>query len=173
MKQVLTAFLFIMTIYLIIIASGCSVLQKPKPDADLPAAYNPGQEIVKVIRTTNWYASLCIGGMVLGVFAGLNGCKWGWSAVAACAFGLYMSIATARYAQAMAITGLVGSLLLSLVSILTRWKALKEIIAGVQEYRDNKGAGVKIDDALGNNQSYTTQKLVKKIKDKLKLNGRI
>ena len=152
-------------IVLIIAMSGCAVLQ-PRPSSVSIVAPTPAIQIWQAAKSSNWIVTMSILGIAGGVFATLNGQKWGLAIVVSCSVALFMSLAVARFAWWMAICGLFGSVGLCIVSIMSRKRALVEIIKGVQDYRGTIDTN-HIDTDLDNNQSESTKKIVKKIKGKI------
>ena len=63
---------------------------------------------------------LMIGGVVIGIFALLNGSKLGFAAIIACLAGLALSLAVVKYASILAIGGLVGSVGTLIVSLFNK-----------------------------------------------------
>jgi hypothetical protein len=53
---------------------------------------------------------LMVGGVVVSIFALLNGSKMGYAGVIACLVGLTLSLAVVKYANYLAIGGLVGAI---------------------------------------------------------------
>lgn len=163
--------------------TGCSTMGQSRIDtgSDIIDSVSPGAtQMWKVVSKTNWAVSLCLIGFVLSVFAFLNGQKVGLAGMGACAVGMFMALAIARFAMWMAIFGLIGSVVAGVASILAKKKALTEIVTGVQHVRDavkfsRDGAllQAKTDDMLNKTQSKSTQKLVatEKLKQKLKSIG--
>lgn len=162
-----------------IFLNSCALLQpgKPKPvEPPLPidTIVKPAVQLWYAAKTSNWLVTMSILGIAGGVFATLNGQKWGLAVVVSCSVSLFMSLAVARFAWWMAICGLFGSVGLCIASILARKKALVEIIKGVQRYKDKADERSKAyikDDLL--DQSKSTQKIVQNIKSDLKVKGEI
>lgn len=135
-------------------------------------SHSPADTLVKVVNKTSWMPMLSILGIASGVFAFLNGFKWGIPAIAACSVGLFMSLATARYSQFMAISGLVGSILITVGSIIVKNQALVEIITGVQRIKEQaKIAPIDnpkvINNVLSNYQNKHTKHTIKNVKKKM------
>ena len=158
-----------------IVCCSCSVIEaQKKPEADSPPASGP-EQLYKAVQKSNWLVTVSIIGISISVFALLNGSRAGFAGIVACSVNLYMALATARYAQVMALLGLAGSILLGLVSILVKNKALKELIMGIQnlkkETKENKLTigPYDITDIVKAVQSYSTKKIVSEIKGKMKL----
>ena len=145
---------------LIAALSGCATPQPVIPDLD------PTQTLTKVVFQTNWIATASIVGIAISAFTFLNGNKTGIAGMVACFISLTMTLAVARYAQWLALGGLIGSVGLMVYSIWTKDRALKEVVQGGQEYKEgyNKDVRTLFNDAQANTQSPQTTKLVKKIK---------
>ena len=133
------------------------------------------QQLWQTVKKSNWLVTLAIPIIALGAVAKFNGAaKLGMSAVIFGAVNLFMALATARFALWMSIFGLIGSGLAVTASILSKNKALVEIIKGVQDYRRGKIEHDDLDTKLKAAQkSSTTQKIVQVVKTKLKLKGEI
>lgn len=163
---------FVLIILFTVCFSGCAALSggggKIIPD-DAAAGT---KTLWKTVSKTNWAVSLCLIGFVVSVFAFLNGQKVGLAGMGASAAGMFMALALARFAMWMAVFGLLGSLIVGAASILSKRKALTEIISGVQHVRTqlqmNGDKGVDV--LLESTQSKATRKLVaaEKLKQKLK-----
>jgi len=145
----------------------------------------PQQQLWHTVKKSNWLVTLAIPIIALGAVAMFNGAaKLGMSAMIFGAVNLFMALATARFALWMGIFGLIGSATAVVASILTKNKALKEIIKGVQNFKDGLREAdrktIKTDAAIENinghqtfKQSLSTEKIVRKIKAKLKLKKEI
>lgn len=134
-----------------------------------PIDLNPGQsQLWDAVKNSNWLVTISIVGIAASIFAYLNGSKIGLAGVAACCVSLFMALAVARFATWMAVCGLIGSVLASIVSILIKNTALKEIIKGVQNYRRTTAHLTPIDKDLSGAQKHkSTKKIVKKVVAKL------
>lgn len=163
-------------IYFCINAAGCAILQsKPKPTIPTEVLIKPAVQLWYAAKASNWLVTMSILGIAGGVFATLNGQKWGLAVVVSCSVSLFMSLAVARFAWWMAVCGLFGSVGICIASILTRKRALVEIIKGVQKIK--KGYAI-VEQIVANNilakeQSKPTRKIVQKIKVNLKAKGKI
>ena len=135
----------------------------------------PQQQLWHTVKKSNWLVTLAIPIVALGAVAMFNGAaKLGMSAVIFGCVNLFMALATARFALWMGIFGLVGSGLAVAASILSKNKALMEIICGVQNYRKSKVEHDDLDAQLaGAQKSSSTKKIVQDIKTNLKLAGEI
>ena len=138
---------------------GCATPQPIIPDLD------PTQTLTKVVFQTNWIATVSIVGIAISAFTFLNGNKTGIAGMVACFVALTMTLAVARYAQWLAIGGLVGSVGLMVYSIFTKDRALKEVVQGGQKFKlCEKGQKNLFNEAQAYVQNPQTTKLVKKIK---------
>jgi len=146
-----------------------------KPDTITTPAPPPATQLWQTVKKSNWLTTLAIPIIALGAVAMFNGAgKLGMSAVIFGCVNLFMALATARFALWMGIFGLIGSATAVAVSILTRRKALFEIIKGVQKYREGHVENANFDaDLAGAQKSSTTQRIVQEIKTKLKLKKEI
>ena len=168
MTRILYLFL-ILIIYLtvIMILVGCATTPI-NPDI------TPTQTLTKVVFKTNWIATASIIGIAVSAFAFLNGSKSGIAGMVACFIALTMTLAVARYAQWLALGGLVGSVGLMVYSIFIKDRALKEVVQTVEQTRPYLDPGIDVNlftdenSAIKNAQHPQTTKLVKKIKKGLK-----
>lgn len=167
-----------------ILCGGCWPSASPPAEPFKP----PTQIIREVIHSTNWLFSGGIIVVFLGTVAGLHGLKSGWLVVIAAILSLSLKAAfsVVWLYWVLACLGVAG-LLLVIAGILWKNTALKEIIVGVQEVKtqNNKNHTYKnifgdhhvdkigVNQTLKSTQTKSTQKLVQKIKGKLKKNGGI
>jgi len=174
MKTILEVLFLICLFYLLINLMGCRVLQQAPDNSAIDEAPLPVQQMYKVVHKTNWTSTFCILGIVVGLFAGLNGIKAGWAAVISCCAGLFMSLATARYAHIMAGLGLVSSVAAMLASIIMKNRAIIDLIKGVQVVKQNvQTERDEINSMMKQQQSRDTEKVVISTKAKLKLKGEL
>ena len=121
--------------------------------------------------------SLLLVGFVLSVVGiGLGFAKLGGVTAIACVAGLLLrSVLSVGWFIYLSAFILLATILVVAAGIVFKNKALKEIIVGIQEYKAGvltEKADVEcVNDVLKSNQSSITQKLVKAVKNKLKLNG--
>lgn len=180
----LTSIIILIIVTIIIIfaltlaMSGCNsgwTWPGQKPSLTLPDT--PSGQLWLTVRKSNWLVTLAIPIIALGAVAMFNGAaKLGMSAIIFGAVNLFMALATARFALWMSVFGLIGSGLAVAASILVKNKALKEIICGVQKYKQVHLQNVdltNIHNELGGNQTSSTQRIVQNIKTNLKLKGEI
>ena len=156
--------------------SGCNSectwpWQKPQ---QIVQPQTPQQQLWHTVKKSNWLVTLAIPIIALGAVAMFNGAaKLGMSAMIFGAVNLFMALATARFALWMSIFGLIGSGLAVAASILSKNRALIEIVKGVQGYRKTVNTTV-IDHSLSEAQkSPATQRIVQEIKTNLKLKGEL
>ena len=165
---------------LVIFGSGCNSdftwPGQKKPVIVIPPTIIQ-QQVWKTIIKANWLVTLAIPIIALGAVAMFNGAgKLGMSAIIFGCVNLFMALATARFALWMGIFGLIGSGLAVAASILSKNKALVQIIKGIQKYKQvhlQNADITNIHNELGGNQSPSTQKIVQNVKTKLKLKGKI
>jgi hypothetical protein len=112
-------------------------------------------------------------GAVCSFFALINGSKMGLPALASCLFGLFLSLGVHAYAKPMAIGGAILSAILLLVTVLTKTKAIEQIVKGVQLLKHPTEPYMEDNEVLKEQQDKTTQKIVKKVKANLKKKGEI
>jgi len=149
---------------------------------DVPDPGTSAGRLWHTIKQTkqNLFTSWAIPIIALGVTVMWSG-RWklGMGCVIFGSVNLFVSLATAKFALPMAIFGFIGTMLAVLASILSKNKALTDLICGIQKVKviakeDNvdlvfqdKIKGV-LDDQL-----TSTKKIVKKVKTKLKLAGKM
>ena len=154
----------IIAIVLIIILSGCAatpIVPEPLPDT-------AARVLTKFVLAPDMFFTLCIVGIMAGVFAFLNGQKIGIPLIITCFTGMCMKLAVVRFGFWIGLCGAIGSLTLLVYTIIIKDRALKEIITGVEDYRSVIIEPNSIDDRLNTAQkSKSTKKLVRKIKEKL------
>lgn len=180
MKQLLKKLILLFGFSVGLFLYGCSTPQKiPQPNP------TPQQILIKTVKATNWLATIGIIGMGLGVFAFFSGnTKFGIAGTIACFIVLSVSLAVARYHETLAlyciITATVGTMGMFAYTIFVKNRALKEIITGIQNFKDDlkKKGGIKptifappdviISElkTVLSNQTDSTQELVAKIKEK-------
>jgi len=158
----------------LLLGVSCMSVQK-ESDNNFSPVPTPTERLYESIRKSNWLVTLSILGIAIGVFAMINGApKLGLASIASGATSLYLSLAVARYAEWMAVCGLIGSVAAALVSIVVRRKALFEIIKGNEVYKSiietNPKAVYKhyFSNAQDSVQSTSTRKLVADVKAAIK-----
>jgi len=134
---------------------------------DLPDT--PARVLTKFVLAPDLFLTLTIVGIMAGVFAFLNGQKIGIPLIITCGVGMCMRLAVVRFGFAIGLCGTIGSIGLLIYTIMVKDKAIKEIITGIQEYKELAGqlGNSAVNGRLRDNQSKSTEKLVKKIKEKL------
>jgi len=161
----------IILIYVLTLMNGCSWIQ-PKSEPIIPIE-NGKQILYKTVYETNWIITFMILGIGAGIFAFLNGQKFGLPIIVACFAALIINLTVIRFSNIMAVGGLIVSGGVALYSIFLKDKALKEVIVGVQKVKTKLiGANVIEDkedfnDVLSVSQSESTQKAVKRVKAEL------
>ncbi len=123
-------------------------------------------EVQTVIKNLSWIQMILIIGIVSSIFACFNGAaKIGIPLLISSLVGYGLTSAMLFYAKIIALTSLVGGVGLCGYMIFLKHRALKEIIAGVENVRRWVGdEKVNVDNTLANKQSSTTEKIVEKIK---------
>lgn len=168
----------IFTIAITLILTGCAVTQPYNPTAPIS---NNTTVIWKVIQSTDWLASLFMVGFVLGIIGvGLGFGKLGLVSSFACVAGLFLKASMSNvwfYTAAGLIV--VASALIVLAGIVTKNKALRELVQGIQQGKtaisEIHGLEEKelINTQLKDSQSKTTRQVVESIKAYLKIKGQI
>jgi len=170
MKLLTSIIVVLFLVCLILILSGGCLAGWGQQDSKPPDLSKGQSQLWDAVKNSNWLVTLSIVGIAASVFAYLNGSKLGLAGVAACCVSLFMALAVARFATWMAVCGLIGSVVASVVSILVKNTALKEIITGVQKYRHSTANLTCIDNDLTDAQEHeSTKKIVKKVKAKLEV----
>lgn len=158
---------------------GCAVLQ---PRSTPTVAPTPAVQLWQAAKSSNWLATASIIGIGAGIFIAFKGKEWGMGLVISCCVVLFMTLAVARFAWWMALCGLVGSVVILYVSILSKKRALVEIIKGGELFKKAlKIAHTKPDAEIElfngaqieAQESKSTPILVEKIKTKLRVKGEI
>ena len=173
--------ILLMILGICIICSGChSGWTWPGQVNTISQPNTPSGQLWHTVRKSNWLVTLAIPIIALGAVAMFNGAaKLGMSAIIFGCVNLFMALATARFALWMGVFGLIGSVLAVVASILTKNRALREIIYSNQWFkkgiRDNNGHLIadRLNVAQNNTQSLSTKKIVQKVKTKLKLKKEI
>lgn len=166
--QVVLLLLLLLSIILFTI-NGCSIFHASKAIEQPPIELTPGQQLTKIVQSTNWLVTLSIIGVGAGFFSFLNGNGNGIRIMGACFIVISLVLMVAKYAAWIAFLTMAGAVVLLGYTIIIKTKAIKEIIAGVQRVKD---INVAIDDrkivneTLQNTQSASTQAVVKDVKNK-------
>lgn len=140
---------------------------------------SPAAQMWKVVAKSNWVVTVCLLMFGCGAFTFFNGKpKLGLAIVFSSLATLFLGLAIHRFPTWMSVIGLFGSVVGVVASILMKHRAIIEMIKGGQEFKK----GIRLNhpvkpkdftDAQKQEQSPTTQKLVKKIKGELRLKGQI
>ena len=160
---VLTLMIIALMFAIILACVGCAALQPPIPDIPVPP------EIQTIIKNISWIQGILIIGVVGSIFACFNGAaKIGIPLLISSLVGYGLTSAMLFYAKLIAMMSLIGGVTLCGYMIFLKHRALKEIIQGVQRFRDSdKVHKFAIDPKLKFAQkSESTKKIVKKIKGK-------
>lgn len=171
--------IWILFIIGILLLSGCAIFGGQSDSlAQLPET--PEQQLFQTIAKTNWLLTATIIGCGAGFFAFLNGSSKGLQFMAACFVVISLIIGLARYSAWIAAISMIGTVCLMVYSVLVRNKAMREVVQGVQDIRDeptfNQFVGGPGNTALANDivneyldevQSKTTKAIVKQVKEKI------
>ncbi len=165
--------LFLITLLLsvMLFLNGCAILQ-PKTAGDklanLPTTGT--QAVFQTLKGNNWLFTLSFIGVGAGFFAFLNGSSKGLQFMAACLLVLSLIIGITKYSAIIAAITMIGTVGLMGYSMWIRKKAIKEVVEGVQDVREETTIdNYVVDAALNLAQSKTTKSIVKKIKATLNL----
>jgi hypothetical protein len=176
MKTVIEALFLIAFLYVILLAQGCHSGMNTGNTGDLlDKIPESGKEAMwRVVVKTDWVTTACLIGVVIGIFAFLNGQKVGLAIVGACSAGLFMGIAMHRFAVWFAVCGLIGSIASGLASVLANKKAVTQLVQGVENVKGlfDIGDDVTNDDIntlMAKAQDKDTAKKVLRTKADLKI----
>lgn len=156
---------------------GCGVIQSVidtvvgKPEQNISTT--PEQSMYQAVKSSNWLVTASIIGIAVSTFAFINGSKVGLAGIVSCCISLFATLAVARFATWMAVCGLVGAVLICTYSILIKNRAVKELVTGAQELKEINGNSKLGSKVLFDVQSVSTRKIVNRIKDALKLQGKM
>ena len=158
----------ILLLSVILFFSGCTMFQPRTQESNLAKLpKTPTQQMFQTIAKTNWMFTLSIFGVGAGFFAFLNGSSKGLQLMAACLVVISLIIGLTKYSAVIAGISMAGTVGLLIYSIWIRKKAMKEVVQGVQLYREEPT--IKRDHALDTYQSKATKKIVRTIKNTLEL----
>ena len=165
---------------LIMASGGCSLFQMSPADKLASLPETPKQQLFQTLAKTNWLFTLSVVGVGAGFFAFLNGSSKGLQFMAACFVVISLIIGLTRYSAWIAAIAMIGTVCLMIYSVLVRNKAMREVIAGVQDIRNEKAMDTMVgeignkaiakdivDEYLDYAQSKTTKAIVKAVKGKL------
>ncbi len=155
-----------------IFVGGCSLFQMSPADKIASLPETPQQQLFQTLAKTNWLFTLSVVGVGAGFFAFLNGSSKGLQFMAACFVVISLIIGLTRYSAWIAAIAMIGTVCLMIYSVLVKNKAMREVVAGVQDtrniMRDRSTVGVmEMDAHLSDVQSKSTKAIVKAVKGKL------
>jgi len=165
------AVLVMYAITIIICVSGCQAHAVSTTIDKIPAS--GWESTMNAIAKTNWFGTFCLLNFFGGVVAiGLDQRKIGGAIVIAAITTICLGLAIHRFPTWLAIIGFASSVIAVGYSILIKNKALVEIIRGIQfakgdfgrQWSDRTKAINKSQEA---NQSKSTKKIVKQVKEKI------
>jgi len=167
------AFLVMMLIVAVILM-GCGSSLKSGSDVIDKLPTDGVQALWRVVVKTDWVTTACLIGVVIGIFAFLNGQKVGLAIVGACSAGLFMGMAMHRFATWFAVCGLIGSIASGLASVLANKKAMAQLVQGIQNIKNTDVAWLtihksKINGIMSDAQDKDTMKKVIETKAALKI----
>jgi hypothetical protein len=148
------------------VAGGCgisSLWDKEPPVVE----QTPTQLLSTVVYKTSWINSLCILSIGLGAVAFFNGHKLGLGVIIGSCVSLWANITLVRYANWMAVMGLIAGVLCVGYAVYLKRKALKEIIHGVEDIKSGLPVTSTIHRVMDKVQSSATEKMVQQIRKKL------
>ncbi|KKL88677.1 hypothetical protein LCGC14_1922300 [marine sediment metagenome] len=142
-------------LFLAFISSGCTSVPPP--------ITTPGTKLLtKIIVQNNWLLTISILGIGAGFFAFLNGNSKGISIMASCFVVMSVILMVAKFAIWLGVITLVGAIALMVYTVLIRNRALKEVVRGVQNYK-NTTDSISLRGSLME-QTKQTKTLIQKIK---------
>ncbi len=150
----------------ILFFSGCAILQPKTTGSNLANLPTTSKEAMfQTLTKTNWLFTLSVVGVGAGFFAFLNGSSKGLQFMAACFIVLSLIIGLTRYSAIIAAVSMLGTIILMGYSMWVRKKAIKEVVQGVQDIREEVTTdNYIVDSVLNAVESKTTKAIVKKIK---------
>jgi len=120
----------------------------------------------------NWLSIASIVGIAIAA-ATVNSSRLAMPIFAGCVASLGVSLAVMEYAGFLAIGSLISVVCIFVYSILIKNRAVKELITGAQELKEINGNSKLGSKVLFDVQSVSTRKIVNKIKNALKLQGKM
>ena len=165
------SFLITLLLSVMLFFNGCAILQPRTAGDKLANLPTTGtQAVFQTLKSNNWLFTLSIVGVGAGFFAFLNGSSKGLQFMAACFIVISLIIGVTKYSAIIAAITMIGTVCLMIYTILVKNKALREVVQGVQEIREEVSTeDYSVDSALDLAQSKTTKSIVKKIKATLRL----
>lgn len=164
--------------------SGCSAFGRLLGVSTSPdSVEDPGSSSGRLWQTIkqakqNLFTTWAIPIIALGVTVMWAGkVKIGVGCIIFGSVNLFMSLATAKFALPMAIFGFIGTMLAVLAGILSKNKALIDLIRGIQKVKviaKEDNVDIVFQDKVNgvlDDQLKSTKTIVKKVKSKLKLAG--
>jgi len=163
--------IMVLLVSVLLFFSGCAMFQPRTAGSRLANLPTTGtQAVFQVLKSNNWLFTLSIIGAGAGFFAFLNGSSKGLQFMAACFIVISLIIGVTKYSAIIAAITMIGTVCLMIYTILVKNKALREVVQGVQEIREEVSTeDYSVDSALDLAQSKTTKSIVKKIKATLRL----
>ena len=152
----------VVILIILVILSGCALFQRT-PD---PIALTTGQQWTKTLSQTHWLVTFSILGAGAGFLSFLNGYGKGLRILAACLLVASLTLMISWYGKWLAIIGIVGSIGLFGYTIITKNKALKQVIGGIDTFKKYPTDMGVINDALELHQTKTTKSIVKSLRGK-------
>jgi len=161
----------LLCVFVMLIFTGC--ISEQKHDNEPPRNHTTTNQIIwNTVASTDWLMSLLLLGSVAGIFAGLNGMKSGWAAVASCVGGMFIKASlTSTWVYWCCGLLFVGSVVVAIASIIWKNKAVKELIMSSQYLKNAVPDKERVTDIFNMTQTKDTQTLVNSVKSNLKLKG--
>lgn len=161
-------------LFVVFALTGCGLAQPVldivlgSPASDLSPVDTPTAALHSKL---NWLSMLSIIGIAFSAAATVNGqIKLAMPIFAGCVAALGVSLAVIQYGSWLAIGSLIAAVCIFLYSVLIKNRAVKELIGGAQKLKSTNANGSKI---LFDSQSVSTRKMVNKVKDVLKMKGKL
>jgi hypothetical protein len=154
------------------LSSGCALI-KPAVDFITGTASNPVPlpPDAALYSKVNWLSIASIIGIAIAAAATVNGqVKLAMPIFAGCVAALGISLAVVKYASFLAIGSLIAAVCIFVYSVLIKNRAVKELVTGAEELKKNPTGGSKV---LFDTQTPSTRGMVNRIKDALRLKGKL
>lgn len=154
--------------------SSCSLI-KPVSDFIFTASKPVIEQTPDAVLYSklSWLSIASIIGIAIAAASAVNGqIKLAVPIFCGCVAALGISLAVVKYASFLAIGSLVAAICIFAYSILIKNRAVKELVMGAQELK-GKIDPVNGSKVLFDTQSPSTRGMVNKIKDALKLKGKL
>jgi len=149
----------------VLMLSGCAV---PVQVAEQPAIAETAAEALMIaVQKTNWLVTISILGIAASAVAMFNGNKNAIPIAVGCFVSLILALMVARFAFVLALSGLAVSVVLVGYTVYIKNRAMKEIVGGVQLFKEGDGGAAHDLRAYLHVQSPSTKTIVREVREKL------